>query len=489
MRNLYIYISSVLLFFSCSFLEEQPIDRLVTENYYKNEQDAKAAVNAIYSQLNPIYQRNMILLCDLPTDIMKNGIGMPNANLQDLEFLRFTSENTFIRDMWSNLYSGIMMANAAINNIPQIVMDDNLKNRLIGEAKFFRALFYFNAVRFWGDIPLVLDLKTIDDAMGERVPKKQIYEQIINDLNEANKILPKSYGNEELGRVTKGASIILLGKVYLTIYDYEKARQVLSQVVENESEYGYALHEDYHSNWDPSTEAGCEAVLYLEFKPTPMPSNAEMGLIGPKYSISEPVGVANSNEVDIPTLELANSYEEGDKRKLTNIKTEYVNPKNGKKLISSIPLFGKYWQEGITSPNMCEINNHIIRYSDAILMYSEALNEIGESLKAHQLLNRIRQRAFGDTSHDYENLNKNELRDAILKERFLEFPLEGHRWFDLVRTNTFVNRMKFHADYESEIAEKNKIDIKNNIKDFMILYPIPQREIDLNPNLNQNPGY
>lgn len=212
-------------------------------------------------------------------------------------------------------------------------------------------------------------------------------------------------------------------------------------------------------------------------------------MIGPKYSIPEPVGVNGSNEADIPTIELNDKYNENDKRKAVNLRTHYTNPQNGKELISSIPLFGKYWQEGITAIKFCEINMHIIRYSDALLMYAEALNEIGESAKAHQVLNRVRERAFGDSSGNYSGLSKDAFREAILNERFLEFPIEGHRWFDLVRTGTFIKRMKEHSAYEAKVAEKNKTDIASNIKDHMILMPIPQRELDLNPELTQNPGW
>ena len=115
--------------------------------------------------------------------------------------------------------------------------------------------------------------------------------------------------------------------------------------------------------------------------------------------------------------------------------------------------------------------------------------EIGESEKAHQVLNRVRERAFGDSSENYEGLSKDAFRAAVLQERYLEFPIEGHRWFDLVRTGTFIKRMKEHSTYEAKVAEKNKTDIASNIKDYMILMPIPQRELDLNPELTQNPGW
>lgn len=132
---------------------------------------------------------------------------------------------------------------------------------------------------------------------------------------------------------------------------------------------------------------------------------------------------------------------------------------------------------------------HIIRYADAILMYAEALNEVGESSKALQNLNRVRERVYGDTLGNYSAMSQEAFRDAILKERFLEFPLEGHRWFDLVRTGKFIQRMKEHSAYGAKVAEANKTDIEANIRDHMILMPVPQRELDLNPELTQNPGY
>ena len=142
------------------------------------------------------------MLCDLTCDGMKNGLGMPNAFLQNLEFLRHTPENTFIRDMWQNNYSGIMKANAAINNIPSVTMNPDLQKRFIAEAKFLRALYYFNLVRFFGDVPLVTQLETIDDAMGPRVAKEQIYEQILSDLTDAESALPypSEYGTTDIGR-------------------------------------------------------------------------------------------------------------------------------------------------------------------------------------------------------------------------------------------------------------------------------------------------
>jgi hypothetical protein len=476
-----------------SFLEESPIDRLVVNNFYSSRSDAEAAVNATYQQLNGIYNRLMYNVAELPTDVMKNGLGMPNTYLQDLEFLRFNSANTFVRDMWNNNYAGIMKANAAINHIPNVNMDAALRDRLVAEAKFLRALYYFNLVRFFGDVPLVTKLESIGDATGPRVEKERVYtEVIIQDLLDAESVLPvrSGYADADEGRATKGAAKILLGKVYLTKGDFVSAKNKLAEVVEHEAEYGYGLHRDYGANWKVETEAGIEAVFYIEYKKPPYPTNGEMGLAGPKYSLpSKDVGVTNSNEADIPTQELWDSFDPDDRRRDVNLRYEFTNMNTNQIERSSIPLFGKYWIDGVKASNQCDINMHVIRYADALLMYAEALNETDESVKAHEALNRVRERAFGNSSGNYSGLSKEQFRARILDERRLEFPIEGHRWFDLVRTGTFVQRMNAHSAYEAGVAEANKTQLAQNLKDYMILMPIPQREIDLNPELKQNPGW
>lgn len=493
MKKIIIYSLLIFLFFltGCSsFLEEHPEDRLVVSNFYTNSTDAEAAVDAVYSELYSIYERNMFLLCDLPADTHKNGRGMPNTYLQALEFLRYDASNTFIRDVWEEHYQGISRANTAITKLSNIDITDSVKNRYIGEAKFLRALYYFNLVRFFGDVPLVLSSENVSDAVGPRIDKEKIYAQIISDLQNAISNLPISYNSTNQGRATKGAAQILLGKVYLTKGDNKDAKEVLSEVISNESEYGYGLFDNYADVWNPTTETGKEAVFYIEYQPAPLQYNQEMSLIGPKYSISKSVGVSASYEADIPTEELYDAFQDGDQRKDVTLRKIYVNPVNGDTVTSSIPLFAKYWQDGLSDPTKCEINFHIIRYSDAILTYAEALNNLGETTEALKQLNRVVERAYkGNASRDYTSLSQSEILDAILHERWLEFPLEGQRWFDLVRTGKFVERMKAHSAYEATHAEANKTQLADNIKDYMILMPIPQHEIDINSQLTQNPGW
>lgn len=474
------------------FLKEAPEDRFVISNFYSSQSDAEAAVAAVYEKLYALYERNMFLLNELPADTEKNGLGMPNQYLQNLEYLRHTSENQFTTEMWMQSYSGIARANTAIVNIPGIEMDEQVKSRLLGEAKFLRALYYFNLVRFYGDVPVILKLESVEDALGARVPVEEVYQQIIADLTEAEASLPSTYNENNSGRATKGAAKILLGKVYLTRQEFSKATEKLAEVIGNEGEYGYGLHENFRDNWNPATENGKERVFSIEFMDPPGNGNSAMILQGPKYSLPggfEVLGLVNSNEADIPTRDLYDRYSEDDERRDGTFRTDFVSLIDGSVHTSSIPIFTKYWEENEPNPNNSDANMHVIRYADAILMYAEALNEIGQSAAAAVQLNRIMERAYNSTSHNASGLGADELRELIYEERHKELAMEGHRWFDLVRTGRFVQRMKEHAAYEAGVAESNKVEIAQNVKDYMVLMPIPQREIDLNPLLTQNPGY
>ncbi|MFC4870414.1 RagB/SusD family nutrient uptake outer membrane protein [Negadavirga shengliensis] len=496
MKNISKLLLAAVLFNSTAcmdnFLQESPKDRFVESNFYGSQEDAEAAVAAVYQQLYSIYDRLMFLLNELPADDEKNGLGMPNQFLQNLEYLRHTSENQFVSNMWTSNYSGISRANFAIANIPDIEMGETAKNRMLGEVKFLRALYYFNLVRFFGDVPLILKLESIQDAYTSRTSKDLVYQQIIADLEDAENGLPVSYPSSELGRATRGAAKILLGKVYLTQHEYGKAADKLREVIENEGEYGYGLHDSYRANWEDATEWGPESVFSIEYMAPPGRGNSAMVLQGPKYSLPggfEVLGLVNSNEADIPTRDLYDRFEDDDQRKAGTFRKDFVSLIDGSVHTSSIPIFVKYWEENQPNSNFSGANIHVIRYADALLMYAEALNEIGETGQAHPYLNRIRERAHRSADKNLSGLSPDEFREVVWEERRKELAQEGHRWFDLVRTGRFVERMKEHAAYEASVAESNKVEIAQNIREHMILMPIPQRELDLNPELTQNPGY
>ena len=495
MKNTFKYIiiiSLVTLISACDLLTETPEDRFVLDNFYSSETDAQASVDAIYSRIGAgFYERIFFLVADLPADDYKNGGGMSNSFLQDIEYYRHTSENEFIKRVWREGFDGIARANTAINRIPEISMDENLKNRLLAEASFIRALLYFNLVRWFGGVPLITNLESIEDALILRSSVEDVYALIKSDLAFAEVNLPVSYPASNAGRATKGAAIALLGKVHLTLEDWPNAVSKLSELVNNEGSYGYGLNKSFRANWEVATEHGIETVFTINFSEPPGNGNQLMQGIAPKYSMpgGKLPGLSASWEADIPTMEIYTLFDDTDQRKNATFRKDFISPKDGKIYTSSIPLFVKYFEDGEAICKNSDNNIQVLRYADVLLMYAEALNETGQSEAALPLLNRIRERAFNNTDHNYSSMGQSEMRIAIYKERRLELVFEGHRWFDLVRTGRLVQRMKEHAAIEAQLAESDKTSIASNIKDFHVLMPIPQHEIDLNSELQQNPGY
>lgn len=481
MKTKYIFIALTFLSLifggtACNLLEEDPEHLLVTNSFYNKEGDAVAAVNSIYNRLySGMYERNMQLMADLPTDDHKNGQGMPNPFLLNLEFGRVTSENQFVASTWEQHYDGINRANTAINRIPDINMDEELKNRLIAEARFIRGLLYFNLVRFYGDVPIVTeDTRNLGELNISRDPVEQVHGQIISDLEFAEDNLPISYPGSETGRATKGAAKILMGKVYLTRKDWPAAVQVLGEVINNEGEYGYDLLEDFRDNWRQSTENGPEMVFSIQMMQDPGNGNVLMRSTAPRNLVPGLVGW----EADVPTQEVYDLFEEDDERRAATFYTSYE--KDGELYEFPLPLFYKYFDPTqINATTQSNANIHVLRYADALLMYAEAINEqSGPTPEAYEAVNRVRRRAFNDTAHDLANLSQDEFREAVYLERRKELVFEAHRWFDLVRTGRFVEVMQNHNENGG-----------TNVQPHNVLMPIPQREIDTNPELQQNPGY
>jgi tetratricopeptide (TPR) repeat protein len=500
MKNIkYILFSVVILLASCEdFLKEEPVDRLTQFNFYSSADDAEAAVNAIYTQLwVKYYERDIQLMADVTCDDVKNGDGMQNSFLQELEFLRVTPDNTFTQGVWQWAYDMINRANVAINNIGDenmITMDEDFRKSLIGEAKFLRGVAYFNTVRLWGSVPLILEINEISDAYAVAAPVSDIYDQIIEDFTYAAENLPYSYSASDYGRATKGAAKVFLAKAYLTIERWQDAADILNEVVSNEGTYGFGLYEDYKDNWTIATQHGIENIIGIDFTNRPEGNgNKLMQATGPKQSVMPGgvlPGIKASWESEIPSLETFNRFDDADERKAATYRDEFTGPKNGKTYFTNKPMIAKYFEDGEADARNGDLDFIILRYSDVLLMLAESLNELNQTATAYTHLNRVRERAFNDTDHNYSGLSQSDFREAVLLERQLEFVHEGHRFFDLVRTGRFVQRMKEHGQAEFDLTgEQGKLDMVSGISEKYTLFPIPQRERDLNLDLGQNPGY
>ncbi|MGZ5246312.1 MAG: RagB/SusD family nutrient uptake outer membrane protein [Flavitalea sp.] len=489
-NNIVLKIMTVLLlgssFSSCKkFLEENPKSNVTVANYYQTEGDAISAVNSIYAYLNStssgstagVYHSTFWVTAGLASDeMLNNQIGAPQYD--QLATFSHSAQNGALEEIWAMHYKTITIANIAISRIPGISMNAALKARLIGEAKFLRGLMYFNLVRMFGDVPLIIEENA--PVIPEVSTVDAIYAQVVSDLGAAAADLPASYaaGNGR-GRATNGAANAILAKVYLTMEDWPNAAATAKKVIDSNQ---YQLWEDFADVFKLSSRSGKEAIFSVGF------GDADGAIIFWEVGqflvrllptqLSEE-GVINAQGWQIPTQDLYNAYEADDRRREVTFITEI----NGASTTTIRPYIQKYWDR-IAEPKGNESSNDfpVIRYSDVLLIYAEANNELGNADLAHQYINMVRKRArFNGTTYenavpDYSGLSQDQMRTAILEERRIEFVAEGQRWFDLARMGKL----------ETEVPAA-KPGVTPTTKHY--LFPIPQREIDLNPNLEQNAGY
>lgn len=442
---------------SCSddFLNLAPTTEASVENFYQSPEDFNLAVVSCYSKL----QSQMSYYTDMLEYRGDNlFLSAPTAGTQDrydIDNFVETPSNGILGSLWANFYNNIFRCNLVLDKIGNKSFDQNLKNQYTGEAKFIRALTYFNLYRAWGGVPVTLKVVSPNEGLKiGRSSTDEMYTIITNDLKDAVNLLPLSYGAVDLGRATSNAARALLGKVYLTFGKHTEARDVLSEVIGK-----YTLQNNPSEVFDVTNEMNSEIIFAVRFS-----KNIVGEGHGLWYTTSDLTATALESD-------LVNSYEAQDKRK--NL-LEYV--KSGNSYVVK-----KYYD--ILSPTTQNVGNDfiILRYADVLLLYAEALNEISFNADPNSValfsLNEVRKRAGIDPLSIQDVVNKDGFRKAILQERKKEFPLEGHRWYDLVRLNAV----------EEEMAKVNRFP-----ESFRNIYPIPKTELErINNNsiLWQNPGF
>jgi len=284
----------------------------------------------------------------------------------------------------------------------------------------------------------------------------------------------------------------MLGKIYLTQKEWQKAADKFGEIVNSESIYGYELHEDYRDNWNLETSLTKESVFSIDMSELIGNGNRLMQGAAPKYSVVSPkkTGLGAPWESDVPSFELMSILDVNDERRATTITNKFPRD-DADTIVTSRYLFYKYWEPNENNMKASDTDFHVIRYADVLLMYAEALNELGNTDDAYAHLNRVRERAFNNTNYNYSGLSQSEFRTVVYLERRLELAFEGKRFFDLVRTGRFVQRMKDHAIIENDLdgVSDAKLEIGQNVSEFRAHYPIPQHEIDLSLKLVQNSGY
>jgi hypothetical protein len=472
-KIIYLFLG-IFTFTSCTDLNENPASLITTEQFYKTESDALSAVTSVYNAaLNngglTMYNRLFHLAFEIMSDDAIAGLRVTNADVRTISVLSHATTNDRVDELWRESYVAINRANIAIERIPQIEMDAALRSRLVNEAKFLRGLTYFNLVRLWGDVPLVLTETSSLDKEGiqvSRAPKEEVYAQIIKDLTDAE-ALPNSFAGADAGRATAGAAKSILAKVYLTREEWAKAAAKSLEVINGP--YNYDLFEDFADVFNVATKNGKEHIFSVQCK-----SNVN-GQGNRLASSATPVGIPGvaAAGTDEPHASAYAIYTANDKRRDVTFFTSLVSPTTGKE-VTFPPRFFKYFDPAqIGNPTESAKNIPVIRFAEILLIYAEAINEVGgPNADAYASINKVRKRAGLPA---LAGLNKNTFREAVYLERRLELMFEFQRWFDLVRTKRMVTVLQ--AAGKTNAAEKH------------YLHPVPQREIDLNPKLTQNPGW
>ena len=455
----YILLICFFTLLSCKkeFLTLVPQSQATDVAFYKTTADINTAVTGAYSPLQNMYMGTFITMMEARGDNIEDLNPGSNAGTQyNIDRFLAKADNTDIDGTWASIYNAISRCNNTLVHM-DVVDNAALKSQYTGELKFLRALHYFNIVRFWGAAPLVLVPTTAAEAksMG-RNSAAELYTAIESDLTEAIAALPVTYTSTDLGRATQGSAKALLGKVYLTEQKYAQAVTLLKDLVSPSNAYSYALLPNVADVFSAANKMNAEVIFAVRFNKT----IAGEGHGLPTYF--------NQPGID---PKLLSSYSATDtRRNLLNTTTLDVNNK---------PV-NKYDDTFDATTQQLGNDFIVLRYADVLLMYAEAVNETGYTADAFQYLNAVRTRANATVYTATDLPDQTSFRNAVLLERRLELPLELHRWFDLIRTNTAI------------AAFQNSGLTPISIQAYQYLYPIPQTQINITTNssgFTQNPGY
>jgi starch-binding outer membrane protein, SusD/RagB family len=452
---------ATLLMTSCgdSFFDLEPASSVTIDKVYKTASDYNVAVIGCYAKLQS--QVNFYTeCCEYRSDNL--SLGAPTAGTQDrYDIDHFTEKpsNGILSSYWANFNNNVYRCNLLLDQIDGANFAENLKKQYKGEAMFIRALNYFNMYRIWGGVPATKHVVSATEALKvARYSDEQMFDLIAGDLKEIvdNNYLPETYSSADMGRATSGAAKALLGKVYLTFHKWTEAKDILSQLIGK-----YQLVSPIAQVFNVDNKNNNEIIFAVHF-------NKEIEGEGHSYWYN----LTNASDDTNQTSSLLNTFPTGDDRKdlITYVQVE-----------KNVRLMNKFYDT--KSPTFKTVGNDqiLLRYADVLLMYAEALNEIqydaSEGSLALKYLNAVRQRAGISNLTAKQLPTQEKFRKGILVERQREFPYEGQRWFDLVRMG-----------FAKSVMAENGVEIK----DYQLLFPIPQQEIEKVGDksiLWQNPGY
>ncbi|MDX2247463.1 MAG: RagB/SusD family nutrient uptake outer membrane protein [Bacteroidia bacterium] len=480
------------------FLQRNPKVGVTEANFYKNADDAVAAVNAAYSalqyEITPSGHFRWFWGDIVSDDATKGGSGDNDvASLGRLEVFDGRPTNELLESEWNADYKGIYFANLVIKNVPPIEMDPFLKAQIVGEAKFIRAWFYYNLAMIFGDVPLVTEVVGPDDVR-PRTPVAEIWAQVETDLQEAISTLPlrSELSQAEIGRITRGAAQALLVKVYAFQSKWTDAEPVADAIIQSQE---YALENNYRNIFTIVGENGQESIFEIQYMNR---SNGDWGRFeeGTLTNVFQRArGDFGGYGFNIPTQSFVDEFfKEGfeDPRLSATVFRE-GEPMGDRGIFTKDATGGypydyyakKYFisknEEAPTGDANVngQSNDRVIRYADILLLHAEAAYHNGNEGAARISLNEVRARARGNTSLLPDvTASGQALLDAILHERRVELGLEGHRFFDVIRQGKAYAESVMKPMHPAFNYDVHKV------------FPIPQSQIQLSDGvITQNTGY
>ena len=502
MKIKYILIATTMfLGISCSesFLDETDPTQITTTDFWKTEGDLESATATIYNAITDDYQGHYgTVNWQLMESRTENFTERNDVRARyEISVFQNTMSNDYASDLYKGCYVGIFRANQVIQYGEQMDLDENLKNPLIAEAKFLRGLNYFFLVTDFGAVPITTAVAEIsDDYYIAKSSKEEVWAQVISDFEAGEEFLPDVRNSENKGRATRGAALAFLGRAYLYQADYDNAIIVLQEIVDNESTFEYGLQPNYAELFDGQHENGVEGVFEIQY------SNIGGTSIWADNAIDQPQSTFIAEECAPgevggwfemqPTPVLLNSFleestldEDYDPRLLTTIAWDYPGCMYYQKDFTStwgadeiwLRKNQNWWNANETDNEFkSELNEYGMRYADVLLMLAEAYTMKGQIDVAAPLLQRIRERAnLENKLTEMLAYSQNQMMTEIRHQRNIEFAREGLHFYDLRRWGLL----------EETIKSSEMIGYQNYTSKFEY-YPIPENELNNNPNMTQN---
>jgi len=488
--NIFFRAGFIILFFALTgcgkeFLEKFPPDKLNEATFYKTKDDAIAAINAAYDPLQQkgFYGRDALRWGAKSEELYRAG--------DFYNYALYSPSTSETNQGYFNAFQGILFANTVLKYVPEIETDSSLKNRILGEALFLRAFYYYFLVRWYGEVPIITTVPTAGTNFNlPRDPLKNVYQQIIEDFQSAIDKLPEKSNltGENTGRASKGAAKAMLADLYLylaalnnmDLQYYSKVKELCFEIINSGQ---YKLEQNYIDVFDITTENGKESVFEVQFA---------KGFNEGSWNV-EHITTWNSTTV---TPAFYDSWDPTDKRRAACVILpgetvgDYTNNSafihQRKTITGKINASGPGGGSGYNSPR----NFIVQRYANILLMYAEAVNELNPTPPTDAIgyVNLLRNRAGLPSLASSVTTQKETFREAIRTERKYELAYEGFRWFDLVR----YEKSGLGGGLTDIILNPSSPYYNASIKlPQHFLFPIPQSELDANnnPGFTQNAGY